>query len=81
MIESTILIPILEKLERIEDIISGQAKEREALMTVKDVSAYAKCCEVTIRRALAKGTIIDPCEDEYCNDCCCSLITCQYTII
>ena len=57
MIESTILIPILEKLERIEDIISGQAKEREALMTVKDVSAYAKCCEATIRRALAKGTI------------------------
>ena len=57
MIESTILIPILEKLERIEDIISGQAKEREALMTVKDVSAYAKCCEATIRRALEKGTI------------------------
>ena len=57
MIESTILIPILEKLERIEDIISGQAKEREALMTVKDVSVYAKCCEATIRRALAKGTI------------------------
>ena len=58
MIESTILIPILEKLERIEDIISGQAKEREALMTVKDVSVYAKCCEATIRRALAKGTIM-----------------------
>jgi hypothetical protein len=27
-----------------------------------------------------KESVVDPCEDEDCNDCCCSLIGCDYTI-
>ena len=40
MIEKTILIPILERLERIESIVSGQTKKYERMMTLKDVIAY-----------------------------------------
>ena len=47
MIEKTILIPILERLERIESIVSGQAKKYERMMTLKDVTAY---CRVIISR-------------------------------
>jgi len=27
-----------------------------------------------------KESVIEPCEDDDCNDCCCSSITCEYTI-
>ena len=57
MIDSTLLIRLLEIIDNIEAIVTGQAKIHEPLMTLKDVSTYAKVCEATIRRALAKGTL------------------------
>ena len=58
MIEKTILIPILERLERIESIVSGQAKKYERMMTLKDVTAYCRVSDATVRRAVSKGTLI-----------------------
>ncbi|MDA9935205.1 helix-turn-helix domain-containing protein [Candidatus Marinimicrobia bacterium] len=55
MIEKTILIPILERLERIESIVSGQAKKYERMMTIKDVTTYCRVCDATVRRAVSKG--------------------------
>ena len=57
MIEKTILIPILERLERIESIVSGQAKKYERMMTLKDVTAYCRVSDATVRRAVSKGTL------------------------
>ena len=57
MIEKTILIPILERLERIESIVSGQTKNYEKLMTIKDVTAYFRVCDATVRRAVSKGQL------------------------
>ena len=57
MIEKTILIPILERLERIESIVSGQTKNYEKLMTIKDVTAYCRVCDATVRRAVSKGQL------------------------
>ena len=57
MIEKTILIPILEHLERIESIVSGQAKKYERMMTLKDVTAYCRVCDATVRRAVSKGLL------------------------
>ena len=58
MIDKTILIPILERLERIELIVSGQAKKYERMMTLKDVTAYCRVSDATVRRAVSKGTLI-----------------------
>jgi len=55
MIDKTILIPILERLERIELIVSGQAKKYERMMTLKDVTYYCQVCDATVRRAVSKG--------------------------
>ena len=57
MIETTFIIPILERLDRIESIVTDRSSRHDPLMTLKDVSAYGKCCEATIRRAIDKGTI------------------------
>lgn len=57
MIEKTILIPILERLERIESIVSGQAKKYERMMTLKDVTYYCQVCDATVRRAVSMGTL------------------------
>ena len=57
MIETTFIIPILERLDRIESIVTDRSSKHAPLMTLKDVSAYGKCCEATIRRAIHKGTI------------------------
>ncbi len=48
MIEKTILIRILERLERIETIVSGQAKKYDRMMTLKDVTAYCRVCDASI---------------------------------
>jgi excisionase family DNA binding protein len=57
MIETTFIIPILERLDRIESIVTDRASKNDPLMTLKDVSNYARVCEATIRRAIHKGTI------------------------
>ena len=57
MIETTFIIPILERLDRIESIVTDRSSKHAPLMTLKDVSNYARVCEATIRRAIVKGTI------------------------
>ena len=57
MIETTFIIPILERLDRIESIVTDKTSKHTPLMTLKDVSNYARVCEATIRRAIKKGTI------------------------
>ena len=57
MIETTFIIPILERLDRIESIVTDRSSKNDPLMTLKDVSNYARVCEATIRRAIHKGTI------------------------
>ena len=57
MIETTFIIPILERLDRIESIVTDRSSKHVPLMTLKDVSNYARVCEATIRRAIHKGTI------------------------
>ena len=57
MIETTFIIPILERLDRIESIVTDKSSKHAPLMTLKDVSNYARVCEATIRRAIDKGTI------------------------
>ena len=57
MKETTFIIPILERLDRIESIVTDRSSKHVPLMTLKDVSNYARVCEATIRRAIHKGTI------------------------
>ena len=57
MKETTYIIPILERLDRIESIVTDKISKHAPLMTLKDVSNYARVCEATIRRAIHKGTI------------------------
>ena len=57
MIETTFIIPILERLDRIESIVTDKISKHAPWMTLKDVSNYARVCEATIRRAINKGTI------------------------
>ena len=57
MKETTYIIPILERLDRIESILTDRSSKHDPLMTSKDVSNYARVCETTIRRAIDKGTI------------------------
>ena len=57
MIETTFLIQVLERLDRIESIVTDGSSKHDQLMTLRDVSNYARVCEATIRRAIHKGTI------------------------
>ncbi len=57
MKETTFIIPILERLDRIESIVTDRSSKHAPLMTLKDVSNYARVCDTTIRRAIHKGTI------------------------
>ena len=57
MIETTFIIPILERLDRIESIVTDRSSKHDPLMTLKDVSNYARVCEATIRRHIDKGNI------------------------
>ena len=57
MKETTYIIPILERLDRVESIVTDRASKHDPLMTLKDVSKYARVCDTMIRRAMHKGTI------------------------
>ena len=57
MKETTYIIPILERLDLILSILKDRSNKHDPLMTLKDVSNYARVCETTIRRAIDKGTI------------------------
>ncbi len=52
---SDILIPVIERLNRIEKIL--KQSDTPNLMTIKDLVAYTRLSEATIRRALMRGTL------------------------
>ena len=56
-----ILIPIMERLERIESKINQN--DSPSLMTVKDVAEYSRLSKATMTRGLRKGTL-KPFKDE-----------------
>ena len=57
MIETTYIIPILERLDRIESIVTDRSSKHDPLMTLKDVSNYARVCDTTVYRAVAKSVL------------------------
>ena len=49
------LIPIFERLERIESLI--RKTDNSNLMTIKDLVQYSRLSEPTIRRSIMRGTL------------------------
>ena len=49
------LIPIFERLERIESLI--RKTDNPNLMTIKDLVQYSRLSEPTIRRSIMRGTL------------------------
>ena len=52
---SELLLPIFERLDRIESMIKQTDKSN--LMTIKDIVNYARLSEPTIRRAVMRSTL------------------------
>ncbi len=50
-----VLIPIIERLERIESLI--RKTDNPNLMTIKDLVQYSRLSEPTIRRSIMRGTL------------------------
>ena len=50
-----ILLPIMERIERVERLINQ--KNTLSLLTIKDIIQYTKLSKSTIRRAVLKGTL------------------------
>ena len=51
---SELLLPIFERLDRIESLITKS--DNPNLMTIKDIVNYARLSEPTIRRAVMRST-------------------------
>ena len=49
------LIPIFERLEKIESLI--RKTDNPNLMTIKDLVQYSRLSEPTIRRSIMRGTL------------------------
>ena len=52
-----IIIPIIERLDKIEYLIKQSSSSRSKLMTIKDVAEYSSMAEITIRRSIQKGNL------------------------
>ena len=50
-----ILIPIIDKLEKIESLLNQSSSPN--LMTIKDLVQYSRLSEATIRRNIMRGTL------------------------
>ena len=50
-----ILIPIIDKLEKIESLINLSSSPN--LMTIKDLVQYSRLSEATIRRHIMRGSL------------------------
>jgi excisionase family DNA binding protein len=50
-----LLIPLFERLERIESLITE--KDTSNLMSIKDVARYTGLSDPTIRRSIMRGTL------------------------
>jgi excisionase family DNA binding protein len=52
-----IIIPLIERLDRLEYLIKKTTTKESRLMSVKDVAEYSSLSELTIRRSVQKGTL------------------------
>tara|TARA_R100000655_G_scaffold48150_1_gene85515 strand:- start:346 stop:630 length:285 start_codon:yes stop_codon:yes gene_type:complete len=52
-----ILIPLIERLDKIESLIKKTTTSKSKLMTIKDVAEYSSLSQMSVRRAINKGTL------------------------
>ena len=52
-----IIKPIIERLDKLENIIVRHYTKPSKLMTMKNVAEYSSMSEVSVRRAIQKGTL------------------------
>tara|TARA_Y100000590_G_C14841343_1_gene683991 strand:+ start:189 stop:473 length:285 start_codon:yes stop_codon:yes gene_type:complete len=52
-----ILIPLIERLDKIESLIKKTTTSKSKLMTIKDVAEYSSLSQMSVRRAIHKGTL------------------------
>ncbi len=52
-----IIIPLIERLDKIESLIKKTTTNKSKLMTLKDVADYSSLSQVSVRRAIQKGTL------------------------
>ena len=52
-----IIIPLIERLDKIESLIKKTTTSKSKLMTLKDVADYSSLSQVSVRRAIQKGTL------------------------
>ena len=57
-----IIIPLIERLDKIESLIKKTTTDKSKLMTLRDVSEYSSMSQVSVRRAIQKG-ILKPFKD------------------
>jgi len=57
-----IIIPLIERLDKIESLIKKTTTSKSKLMTIRDVSEYSSMSQVSVRRAIQKG-ILKPFKD------------------
>jgi len=57
-----IIIPLIERLDKIESLIKKTTTDKSKLMTLKDVADYSTMSQVSVRRAIQKG-ILKPFKD------------------
>ena len=52
-----IIIPLIERLDKIESLIKKTTTNKSKLMTLKDVADYSSLSQVSVRRAIQKGML------------------------
>ena len=52
-----IIIPLIERLDKIESLIKKTTTSKSKLMTIRDVSEYSSMSQVSVRRAIQKGVL------------------------
>lgn len=54
---NNILIPLIERLDKIESLINKTSTSKSKLMTIKDVVKYSSLSQMSVRRAITKGML------------------------
>ena len=52
-----IVIPIIERLDRLESLIKRNLVKTDKLMTLKDVAEYSSMSDMSVYRAVQEGTL------------------------
>jgi len=52
-----ILIPLIERLDKIESLIKKTTTSKSKLMTIKDVAEYSSLHQMSVYRAVQRGSL------------------------